>query len=206
MGRAEIARLSAIKTFEKDLVRRCKSHCELCATNTSLHVYELTPLLESPSQERSVMICETCLNQLDDNSELDVNLWHCLNETAWTEVPVVQVLIWRLLTRLHEHVWARDLRDQLYLEDDVLSWANTGAVTAGNQKGDTATVDSNGTILNEGDTVSLIKDLDVKGAGFSAKRGTIVKNIRITSNPAHIEGRVNKTTIVLKTEFLKKSN
>jgi len=52
----------------------------------------------------------------------------------------------------------------------------------------------------------LIKDLDVKGAGFTAKRGTAVRNISLTSNPEHIEGRVNGTRIVLLTCFLKKSN
>jgi protein PhnA len=67
------------------------------------------------------------------------------------------------------------------------------------------TVDSNGTELLEGDSVTLIKDLDVKGANFTAKRGTMVKNIHLTDNPEHIEGKVNKQSIVLKTCFLKKA-
>jgi len=50
----------------------------------------------------------------------------------------------------------------------------------------------------------LIKDLDVKGAGFTAKRGTVVKNITLTDNPLHIEGRVNGVRIVLVADFLKK--
>ena len=66
------------------------------------------------------------------------------------------------------------------------------------------TFDSNGTLLLEGDTVTLIKDLDVKGTSFVAKRGTTVKNIHLTNNPENIEGRVNKMSIVLKTCFLKK--
>ncbi|MCL4110837.1 UNVERIFIED_CONTAM: hypothetical protein GTU68_039950 [Idotea baltica] len=69
-----------------------------------------------------------------------------------------------------------------------------------------ATLDSNGTRLADGDTVQVIKDLDVKGANFVAKRGTMVKNIRLTSNPEHVDGRVNGTAIVLKTCFLKKAN
>ncbi len=64
--------------------------------------------------------------------------------------------------------------------------------------------DSNGTLLNEGDTVKLIKDLKVKGSSTTLKRGTVVKNIRITDDPGHIEGRAEKMTVVLKTEFLKK--
>ena len=57
----------------------------------------------------------------------------------------------------------------------------------------------------KGDGVTLIKDLDVKGAGFTAKRGTLVRPIRLTDNPEHVEGKVNKMAIVLKTQFLKKA-
>lgn len=65
--------------------------------------------------------------------------------------------------------------------------------------------DSNGTLLNEGDTVHLIKDLKVKGSSSVLKRGTVVKNIRLTDNDEEIEGKVDKTMMVLKTCFLKKS-
>jgi len=64
--------------------------------------------------------------------------------------------------------------------------------------------DSNGTTLNEGDTVQIIKDLKVKGSSSVLKRGTMVKNIRLTDDDGHIEGRVEKVMMVLKTEFLKK--
>ncbi|MGL5800184.1 MAG: PhnA domain-containing protein, partial [Plesiomonas sp.] len=57
----------------------------------------------------------------------------------------------------------------------------------------------------DGDSVTLIKDLVVKGANFTAKRGTMVKNITLTSNPEHIEGRVNGVHIVLVAAFLKKA-
>ena len=53
--------------------------------------------------------------------------------------------------------------------------------------------------------MTIIKDLEVKGAGFTAKRGTVVKNIALTDNPEQIEGRVNGTRIVLLSCFLKKS-
>ena len=63
--------------------------------------------------------------------------------------------------------------------------------------------DSNGTLLAEGDSVTLIKDLKVKGSSLTLKRGTLVKNIRLTNSPAEIEGRAGGSTMVLKTEFLK---
>ncbi|MBU6122380.1 zinc ribbon domain-containing protein YjdM [Hymenobacter siberiensis] len=65
--------------------------------------------------------------------------------------------------------------------------------------------DSNGTLLAEGDSVTLIKDLKVKGSSLTLKRGTVVKNIRLTNSTAEIEGRAGGGTMVLKTEFLKKA-
>ncbi len=125
----------------------------------------------------------------------------------WSQTPAVQVMAWRQLKQLSTvgEAWANDLLDMLYLEEDVKAWAEA---TASNDEDDntTPTLDSNGAVLLAGDTVTLIKDLDVKGAGFTAKRGTAVRNISLTSNPEHIEGRVNGTRIVLLTCFLKKSN
>ena len=65
--------------------------------------------------------------------------------------------------------------------------------------------DSNGNLLADGDSVSVIKDLKVKGSSDVIKRGTMVKNIRLTDNPAEIDCRVNKTAMVLRTEFVKKA-
>lgn len=73
-------------------------------------------------------------------------------------------------------------------------------------KGENMPKDANGTELNAGDNVTLIKDLKVKGAGATLKRGTLVKNIKITDSDKEIEGKIDKMgIIVLKTEFLKKA-
>ncbi|MGM9509948.1 alkylphosphonate utilization protein [Larkinella sp. GY13] len=64
--------------------------------------------------------------------------------------------------------------------------------------------DSNGTTLAEGDSVKLIKDLKVKGSSTTLKRGTVVKNIRLTDDAEEIEGKVDRTVMVLKTQFLQK--
>jgi len=67
-------------------------------------------------------------------------------------------------------------------------------------------VDSNGNALQNGDTVVLIKSLNVKGANFMAKRGTTVRRISLVAdNPEHIEGRVDGQHIVILTKFIKKS-
>ena len=64
--------------------------------------------------------------------------------------------------------------------------------------------DSNGSILLDGDSVTLIKDLKVKGSSLTLKRGTVVKKIKLSDNEQEIDCRVNGSNIVLRTEFLKK--
>lgn len=64
--------------------------------------------------------------------------------------------------------------------------------------------DGNGTLLTDGDSVKLVKDLKVKGSSTTLKRGTVVKNIRLTDNAEEIEGKVERTVMVLKTMFLQK--
>ena len=68
------------------------------------------------------------------------------------------------------------------------------------------TRDANGALLNEGDNVTVIKDLKVKGSSIVLKRGTIVRGIRLTDDPEEIEARTDKVKgLVLKTCFLKKA-
>lgn len=126
--------------------------------------------------------------------------WQCLTETMWSDTAGVQVMAFRLLTRQASEAWAQEALDMLYLDEDALAWAKAGVLTAREP-----TRDSNGTLLQAGDTVTLIKDLPVKGAGFTAKRGTSVRGISLTDNPEHVEGRVNGQRIVLVSAFLKKS-
>lgn len=65
--------------------------------------------------------------------------------------------------------------------------------------------DANGNLLADGDAVTVIKDLKVRGSSDVIKRGTMVKNIKLTADPAEIDFRVNKTAMVLRTEFVKKA-
>jgi len=63
--------------------------------------------------------------------------------------------------------------------------------------------DSNGAQLAEGDSVTLTKDLKLKGSSTVLKRGTVIKNIHLTDDPDEIEGRTDKVKgLVLRTEFL----
>jgi protein PhnA len=65
--------------------------------------------------------------------------------------------------------------------------------------------DSNGAVLKDGDSVTVIKDLKARGSSSVIKRGTMVKNIRLTDDADEVEGKVEKSMMVLRTEFLKKA-
>ncbi len=188
---------------EQTLRERSESKCELCASDTELAVYEIPPNADG-SAEHSVLLCHTCRTQIDDPQAMEPNHWRCLNDSMWSQVPAVQVMAWRMLDRLRGEGWPQDLLDMLYLDEETLAWAQ--AAGEGGEEEAVEHRDSNGAELAAGDTVTLIKDLNVKGANFTAKRGTAVRNISLVAdNPQQIEGRVNGQQIVILTQFVKKS-
>jgi len=190
-------------SIETELQTRSESKCELCGATENLGVYEI-PASPNDGADACVFACETCRDQMDNPDHVDANHWRCLNDSMWSQVPAVQVVAWRMLNQLKGEGWPQDLLDMMYLEDDVRTWAEAGSDSAAD-----AVVhrDSNGAVLEAGDTVTLIKDLNVKGGGFTAKRGTAVRGIRLVAdNPDHIEGRVSGQQIVILTQFVKKSN
>lgn len=196
--------MADVETIETELRARAQDRCELCGAQDDLRAQEVPPAGDATA-DRCVLVCGVCAAQLGEGADLDEKHWFCLKESAWAPTPAVQVIAVRLLRRLETAPWAQDLLGQLYLDDETQAWANAAGGDPGAADDDVATLDSNGARLADGDSVTLIQDLDVKGAGFVAKRGTLVKNIKLTGDPAHIEGKVNKTTLVLKTKFLKKA-
>ncbi len=192
--------------IEESLMQRSESKCELCSATENLSVHQVSGSNSSHSEgaDTSILLCLNCSDQIFAEKEIQPKHWRCLNDSMWSQVPAIQVMAWRMLKRLSNESWAQDLLDMLYLEDDLLKWAQ--AADEKDAESTPATLDSNGVELRKGDTVTLIKDLVVKGANFTAKRGTSVRNIVLTSNHEQIEGRVNGTRIVLLTCYLKKSN
>lgn len=165
--------------------------CPLCTTPD-------TPLTETPvpggPDGASVAICGICADQLNSP---EPDHFRALASTMWSEDPCVQVLAARTLAKISEP-WAQDLADQLYLDDETRAWADNVPRASAHR-------DCNGQPLENGDTVVLVKDLNVKGGGFTAKRGTAVHRISLVAdNDAHIEGRVEGQRIVILTEFVKK--
>ena len=192
-------------SIQKELIARSGSVCELCGATDDLSVYEV-PSSPSNGANESIYICNTCKEQVEDKEKVDANHWRCLNDSMWSQVAAVQVMAWRMLNRLKNEGWPQDLLDMLYLEEDTLAWAKA----AGDGEEDDDVVkhkDSNGVELLPGDTVVLIKDLNVKGGGFTAKRGVAVRGISLVhDNPEQIEGRVSGQQVVLLTQYVKKTN
>ena len=191
--------------IEKALHERSESKCELCGATDNLVVYEVPPA-SNGGEDQCVLVCALCHDQINHPEKTDVHHWRCLNESMWSQVPAVQVLAWRMLKRLSSEGWSQGLLDMLYLDEDTQAWAEATGEAASDEEVVKA-VDSNGTVLEAGDTVTLVKDLNVKGTSFTAKRGTAVRGISLVAdNPEHIEGRVNGQQIVILTKFVKKSN
>lgn len=190
-------------TIEKELHTRSGSQCELCNATEELSVFAVPPESEE-NADKSVLLCAACRTQLESMD--DVHHWRCLNDTMWSQVPAVQVMVWRILTNIRAEGWPQDMLDMLYLEEDVLAWAQAGQENDGGAESEVKHLDSNGVQLASEDSVTLIKDLNVKGGGFTAKRGTIVRNISLVAdNPEHIEGRVQGQRIVILTKYVKKA-
>ena len=183
-------------SLTEKLSARSGGVCELCGSTENLTPYEVNP--SDGSIDQTILVCSKCNEQLQDMSNLDETHWYCLNDSMWSEVDAVKVVAYRVLKTLQN----QELLDMMYLEDDVRAWAEQGLFEEENK---VIHKDSNGVTLTAGDTVSIIKDLDVKGTGFTAKRGTAVRNISLPHDDAeHIEGRVNGVKIMILTKYLKK--
>jgi len=185
----------------QELQSRSNNSCELCTSTENLAIHLVAPKMQE-ALENVTYICTTCESQLKEPETADANHWRCLNDSMWSTEPAVQVLAWRMLNHLKLEGWPQDLLDMMYIEDTTLSWAKLGyqdMETAIKHK------DSNGVVLKNGDDVVLIKDLDVKGANFTAKRGTAVKRISLVhDNAEHIEGKIDGQHIVILTKYVKK--
>lgn len=189
-------------TLDKKIQERSGNQCELCGATAGLTAYEI-PAGEGLTAH-TIATCETCNEQLLKPETADPNHWRCLNDSMWSETDGVKVIAYRMLTQLKHEGWPQDLLDMMYLEDELLSIAKAG-IAQEETEGAVVHKDSNGATLTAGDTVVIIKDLDVKGTSLTAKRGTAVRNITLVhDNPEHIEGRVNGQQIVILTKFVKK--
>lgn len=192
-------------SIEKELLERSGSKCELCSATESLKVYEVPPV-STGGMDGSLMACNTCIEQIENPEITDENHWRCLNDSMWSEFRAVQVIAWRMLSRLRSKGWPQDLLDMLYLEEETLKWAEaTGEGLDDSEK--IIHRDVNGAILEAGDSVVLIKDLKVKGSSMVAKQGSAVRRITLDpENAEYIEGKIDGQHIVIITKYVKKTS
>lgn len=186
----------------KELQQRSDNKCELCGSEENLGVFEV-PNSPSSGVDAAIYICGVCKEQIEDEERVEPNHWRCLNDSMWSTEPAVQVMAWRMLNKLKAEGWPQDLLDMMYLDEETAAWAKAGAT----EKKENAVIhrDSNGIILEAGDSVVLIKDLKVKGSSMVAKQGTAVRRISLDhENEKYIEGRVDGQQIVIITDFVKK--
>jgi len=191
--------------LEEFLTQRSGGTCELCKSTSSLKAYEVPPG-KGNDPDSHILLCDTCLTQIERKAELNSDHWKCLAESMWSEIPAVQVVSWRMLNRLRNESWAAENLEMLYLPDEILTWAKA----TGDHENDAAVDlhrDCNGQILQQGDTVILTKSLDVKGSTLNAKMGTVVKNIRLVEeNTGQIEGRIEGQVIVILTKYVRRQS
>ncbi|WP_396210247.1 PhnA domain-containing protein [Flavobacterium sp.] len=190
-----------MSVIERKLKDRSGSVCEISGTEHDLVVYVLPPTNER-TVENSVLLAKHLKDQIENPETTDEKDWRGLSESMWSEHLPVQIVSWRMLARLKN----TDLLDMMYLDEEALEWAK--ATGEGEEEDENKIVhkDSNGVTLLDGDSVVLIKDLDVKGATFTAKRGAAVHNIKLVWDDANlIEGRVENQNIYILTQYVKKT-
>jgi protein PhnA len=185
---------------EKRLKDRSGSVCEISGSDENLVVYLVSPKTEN-IPENCILITKNLRNQIENPETTNVNDWRGLSDSMWNENLPVQIVSWRLHARLKN----RDMLEMMYLDEEALKWAKaTGE--GDDDEGKIVHKDSNGNILLDGDSVVLIKDLDVKGATFTAKRGAAVHNIKLVWDDSNlIEGRVENQNIYILTQYVKKT-
>ncbi len=189
--------------MKEKLLERSGGKCELCQNDGDLTVYSVLP----EKKDNEILICASLIPQIEGKEPLNASAWTFLPDTMWSEVPAIQVLSWRMLTRLKNESWAADALDILYLDEETLAWAEDWTNPDENASAQVVHKDAFGNELQNGDSVVLTKTLDVKGSSISAKLGTVVRNIRLVEdNAEQIEGRVEGQQIVILTKYLKKQN
>ena len=189
--------------FFKELNKRADSKCELCAATQNLKEFVVAPAKKSTVDE-SILACTTCIYKIENFGNEDENHWRCLNDAIWNENIVVQIVAYRMLNRMRNLGWTKELLEMMYFDDETLKYAQaTGEGEVDENK--IIHQDANGVTLKHGDSVVLIKDLRVKGSSLVAKQGASVRNIRLDhENAEYIEGRIDGQLIVIITQYVKK--
>ena len=188
---------------EEIIAARSNNICELCGSAEDVQLYEVLPQ-DGRDENNCLAACAKCRAQIDKKEDLDPAHWSILSTTMWSEVPAIQVVSWRMLNRLRQESWAADLLDMLYLDEASLEWAKASGDHVNDARVELHK-DAYGMVLQQGDTVVLTKNLEVKGASVNARLGTVIKNIRLVAdNTDQIEGKIEGQQIVILTKYVRR--
>ncbi|MBS3921982.1 MAG: PhnA domain-containing protein [Nitrosarchaeum sp.] len=190
-------------SINQELQNRSKNICELCSSeDENLMVYAVPPK-DKDNNEHVVILCNNCNNKIINNDYTDSNYWRFLTGSIWSEVPAVQTLSYKILSKLKPAEWALETVDSVYLEESLIEWANAEDEL---EAAKIVHKDSYGVVLENGDSVILTQNLNVKGANFIAPKGKMVRKIRLVpDNAEQIEGKIEGDTIVILTKYIRKS-
>ncbi|HEY1024874.1 MAG TPA: PhnA domain-containing protein [Sphingobacteriaceae bacterium] len=185
------------------LQERSNHSCELCGKKDDNFIAYVVPPKTDESNDHQVVLCEECHGHIKAGNYNNTHHWRCLEGSIWSEVPAVQVLSYKILSKLNSEEWAMDTMESVYLDETLVEWANAEDALEAEK---VIHKDCFGVVLESGDTVVLTQNLNVKGTNYIAPKGTIVRKIRLVSDHAEqIEGKINNDTIVILTKFVRKS-
>ncbi len=110
-----------LNLFGKNLARRSKSKCEFCSCEgEKLNIYEVGSREEEPNYNKVLLLCNNCIDKMKHINNLDENDYRFLNESIWSETPIVKALSIKIARIIKEDFfWVEDLLDTIWIEDEV---------------------------------------------------------------------------------------
>ncbi|MBK8955237.1 MAG: PhnA domain-containing protein [Saprospiraceae bacterium] len=191
-------------SLSPNLLTRSQQRCELCSEPAENFGTQAVPGRPDDSDDALVVVCSTCRENISNIHEADPNYFRFLTGSVWSEIPSVKVLSYNLLLKLKDQDWAQLAIDGAYLTEEELTWALAESEAQANE---VVHKDAYGMVLNSGDTVFLTESLNVKGSNIMAAKGTKVAKIKLVpDNAEQIEGKIEGSTIVILTKFVRKAN
>ncbi len=186
------------------LLQRANNSCEICSTLTDSLVTYVVPTHTHNTDEDCVVLCSNCNTKITSNDFAQPENFRGIQGSIWSETSAVKVLSYKIAQQLQATDWAQEVLESAYLSEEELAWANSEAEAASSV---VIHKDAYGAILQSGDNVLLTENLNVKGTNFIAPKGTKVPKIRLVAdNAEQIEGKIEGSTIVILTKFVRKSS
>lgn len=113
-------RLAELNSFGRALTKRSGSKCEFCEEKgVKLSIFEVPPIEEEPEIDNCAFICDTCLDSIKRFKKVDQSSLRFLSSSIWSEVPIVKAVSLFLLRQLKNDMWASDILDGAYIEEEV---------------------------------------------------------------------------------------